>query len=175
MPQDEELTPDDFIVKGKETFAMLFNIFNRTKKLQQQQQIQSKLQQQQLDIQQQQLTLLTKILKEQKDEADECAYLRKNGSVTTTSYTIIDTIKDPGHPIKGYNITNDGDNTIYIGHNVVTSGDGADIIDVTSDLSRFTSILSGETFKCKYNRNGIKNIYMLASVGNSIYRIELVW
>lgn len=115
------------------------------------------------------------ILRELKAEADMCEVLRLNGTVTTTEFTIVNTITDPGHPVKSFELTNDGDNPIYVGFNVVISGEGADIIDVTSTITRFELIASGEDVLYRYNRHGIRNIYLLGSGGNSTYRLKLTW
>lgn len=121
------------------------------------------------------LNIQSKILDELKDEADEGEILRSSGTVTTTAFTIINTITDPGHPVKAFELTNDGDNSIYVGFNVVISSEGADIIDVTNNLSRFDLIANGEDILYKFNRNKIRNIYLLASGGNSDYRLKLTW
>lgn len=119
--------------------------------------------------------LQQKILRELKDDGDLGEVLRASGTVTTTEFTIINTIKDPGHPVKAFELTNDGNNTIYVGHNVVQSGEGADIIDINSDISRFDEILSGEDVIYRYNRHKIRNVYMLAKVAASTFRIKLIW
>ncbi len=119
--------------------------------------------------------LQQKILRELRDDADLGEVLRASGTVTTTEFTIINTIKDPGHPVKAFELTNDGDNTIYVGHNVVQTGEGADIIDIHSDISRFDEILSGEEVIYRYNRHKIRNIYLLSDVGNSTFRVKLIW
>ncbi len=115
------------------------------------------------------------ILKELKLGADDGEVLRLSGTVTTTEFTIVNTITDPGHPIKAFELTNDGPNSIYVGFNVVLSGEGADIIDVANDLSRFDLISSKESIKYSYNRHKIRNIYLLASGGNSNFRLKLIW
>lgn len=119
--------------------------------------------------------LQKQILNELKAEADKGEVIRLSGTVTTTAFTIVDTIKDPGHPIKAFELTNDGANSIYVGFNVVLSGEGADVIDVTNNLSRFDLIANGEDIIYKYNRHKIRNIYLLASGGNSTYRLKLTW
>ncbi len=117
----------------------------------------------------------TEILNELKAEADTGEVLRLYGTATTTAFTIVNTITDPGHPIKAFEFTNDGTNSIYVGFNVVPSGEGADIIDVTNNLSRFDLIVGGEDLIYKYNRNKIRNIYLLSQTGTSTYRIKLTW
>ena len=163
-----QLNPSDFIIQGKESFALLFNIFNRTKKTQ-------SIQEKQLEIQERQLKLLNDILKEQKAEADEGEVMRTSGTVTTTTFTILNTITDPGHPIKAFEFINDGQNPVYVGFNVVPSSEGADTTDVTNDISRFDLINVGEDVSYSYNRRKIRNVYLLALGGNSTYRLKLIW
>jgi len=117
----------------------------------------------------------TDILKELKNEADEGEVMRLSGTVTTTEFTILNTITDPGHPIKAFEFNNDGENSIYVGFNVVLSGEGADIIDVTNNLSRFDLIQPTEDISYSYNRRKIRNIYLLSSGGDSTYRLKLIW
>ncbi len=115
------------------------------------------------------------ILEEQKAEADEGKYRRLSGTVTTSQFTIIDTITDPGHSIKGYKITNDGPNSILFAHNVTISSISPDIVDTISNDSRFELLLLNETSEVSYNRRKIDNVYLLASGGNSDFRAKLVW
>lgn len=119
--------------------------------------------------------LLGKILEQQLEEADEGEFIRRSGTVTTISFVEINTIIDPGHPVKGYAVTNDGPNPIYVAHNVAISSLQPDTVDVTSDISRFNEIAVDDTKKFSYNRRKIRNIYLLARNGNSSYRIWLVW
>jgi len=116
-----------------------------------------------------------KILNELKAEADDGEVMRLSGTVNTTAFTIINTITDPGHPVKAFELTNDGQNSIYVGYNVVLSGEGADIIDVNNDLSRFDLVANRESIRYRFNRNKIRNIYLLSSSGNSTYRLKLIW
>ena len=163
-----EKNPNDFIIQGKESFALLYNIFNRTKKSQE-------IQEKQLKIQEQQLKLLNNILNEQKAEADEGEVLRLSGTATTTTFTIVNTITDPRHPVKAFEFINDGNNSVYVGFNVVQSSEGADTTDVTNDLPRFDLVKTTETLKYSYNRRKIRNIYLLSQNGNSAYRLKLIW
>lgn len=109
-------------------------------------------------------------------EADNGQFLRTSGTVTTTSFTIIDTNVAPGHMVKGYTVKNDGPNNIFVGHNVAISSDvDADIVDVTTLTSRFDEILPNEDIKFIYNRRTIRNVHILASGNNSQFRCWLVW
>jgi len=161
-------TPDDFILEKDETYVVLDDINNNLITLIE---IQVKNQEILTDTQK----IQKQILRELKDEADKGEILRLNGTATTTEFTIVNTITDPGYPVKAFELTNDGDNPIYVGFNVVPSGEGADIIDVTNDISRFELIAAGEDVLYKYNRHKIRNIYLLAHTGNSDYRLKLTW
>lgn len=142
-------TPNDFILQGKESFAILFNIFNRTKKSQ--------------EIQEKQLKILNNILQEQKDEADEGEYRKEDGTATTT-LTKIDIEQLLGHYVKGYTIINDGLNDIYISHNQPNTS-----LDVSPKVK------PDEKTTFTYNRNKIKIIYLNTLSGTSDYRLTLVW
>lgn len=109
------------------------------------------------------------------EEADEAARLLLSGTVLTTQFTILDTDIDPGHPVKGYRVHNDGPNNLYITHNAALSSVGPDIIDVTSTNTIFELLQVNEVAEDSYNRQKIKNIYLLASGGNTSFRAKLVW
>lgn len=134
---------------------------------------QAQLKNQEISIQTQKIQ--KQILKELRASADDGEVIRLNGTVTTTEFTIVNTITDPGHPIKAFTCTNDGNNSIYVGFNVVLSGEGADIIDVTNELGRFDEIAPGEDLIYRYNRHKIRNIYLLAKTDTSTYRLKLIW
>lgn len=135
------------------------------------------LEQQKLILEQQKLTLENQILatKELLEDADMGEYLTESGTVTTTVYTIINTIISPGFPVKGYDIENIGPNDIYFAHNYVNSSTGSDVIDVASSTSRFRILAANKQASINYNRKKIRNIYMLANNGNSRYKITLLW
>lgn len=110
------------------------------------------------------------------DEADEGQFIRTSGTVYTNRFTIIDTMVSPGHMVKGYNVKNDGPHNIYVGHNVTISSDiDADIIDVTTTVSRFEIVEPDEDIKFVFNRKTIRNVHILASGGDSQFRAWLVW
>lgn len=120
--------------------------------------------------------LLGAILKEERDGADEGEYLVLSGKVHTDKFTIIDTQISPGHPVKGYFISNDGPHTIKVAHNAALSSVGPDITDVeNSNTNRFISLLENEVTEFSYNRNKIRNVYILGTEGKSSFRIKLVW
>ncbi len=119
---------------------------------------------------------LSVIEEEMLAEADSGEFLRRTGTVTTTSFVIIDTNASPGHMVKGYTVINDGPNNIYVGHNMAISSElDVDIIDVTSDTSRFAQVLPGEDFKFVFNRRKIRNVHILANGGDSTFRAWLTW
>lgn len=119
---------------------------------------------------------LAVIQEEMLAEADSGEFLRRVGTATTTRFVIVDTNVAPGHLVKGYTIINDGSNNIYVGHNMAISSEvDVDIIDVTSDTSRFAQVLPGEDIKFIFNRRRIRNVHILASGGDSTFRIWLTW
>lgn len=109
------------------------------------------------------------------EEADEGARLLFSGTVLTTRFTVLDTDVDPGHPVKGYRVHNDGPNNLYVAHNAALSSAGPDVIDVTSTNAIFELLQPNEVAEDSYNRKQIKNIYLLASGGNTSFRAKLVW
>jgi len=110
------------------------------------------------------------------EEADEAQFIRTSGTVTTNRFTIIDTNVAPGHMVKSYTVKNDGPNQIYVGHNVAVSSEvDADIIDVTSNASRFNIVDPNEDVRFTFNRKRIRNVHILASGGDSQFRAWLVW
>ena len=119
--------------------------------------------------------LFNSILEELRSDADEGEFLRTSGIATTTKFIIIDTQTAPGHMVKGYTIRNDGPNNIYVAHNAGSSIVDADIIDVTSNVSRFEEVLPNEDIKFVFNRRRIRNVNILASGGNSNFRAWLTW
>lgn len=128
-----------------------------------------------LEIQLETQKIQKAILRELRAEADAGEVIRISGTVTTTAFTIINTITDPGHPAKAFEFNNDGTNPVYVGFNVVPSGEGADIIDISNNLSRFDLVQASEVIAYDYNRNKIRNIYLLASGDSSTYRLKLIW
>lgn len=148
--------PNDFIIQGKESFAILFNIFNRTKKSQ-------TIQEKQLSLLNNILESQNSILKELKDEIDEGKYRIEDGTASTT-LTEIDIEQLLGHYIKSYTIINDGLNNIYIAHNP---------LNVSQDI--FLTIKPDEKNIITYNRNKIKTIYIKTLSGTSDYRLTLTW
>ena len=129
-----------------------------------------------IKVQESQQQVLSAILKEERDGADEGEYLVLSGKVHTTKFTIIDTQLSPGHAVKGYFIQNDGPGIIKVAHNAAISSVGPDIMDVTkSNTNRFISLLANEVTEFSYNRNKIRNIYLLAIDEKSSYRTRLVW
>lgn len=129
-----------------------------------------------LDISYNNQKLLVSILGELKAGADEGEFLRRDGTVTTTQFTILNAMSNPGHPVKAYTVRNDGPNTIYVAHNAAYSSTlDADTIDVTSNTSRFEEILANEDIKFVFNRNAVRSVHILAKDGDSQFRAWLTW
>lgn len=140
------------------------------------------LEQQKLILEQHKLLLEQQILatKELKEDADEGAYITKADTASSSEFYIVDTQIDPGHMVKGYIIHNDGDNSIYVGHNIAQSSIGPDLVnmidaDLNSTTNRFNLIKSCERYQYSINRKKIKNIYLLATKNTSQFRITLTW
>lgn len=116
--------------------------------------------------------LLTDILAELRADADECEYVRQNGSANPATFDIIDVVGLLGHAVKGYTIKNDGAANLFTGHNLTPGS-----IDPNLDVNgvRFSSIFAGENRDFKFNRKKIRNIYIKSSAGNVAYRLWLLW
>lgn len=121
------------------------------------------------------------ILKELQDEADEGKNIVSNGTLSTTTFTIVDTQISPGHPVKGFTVENTSDpatnnNNIYVGMNIVFQPQvDADVVDVIKTNPVFNPLEPGESFEYKFNRNKIKSIHLLAVTGAPTYKSWLVW
>lgn len=115
------------------------------------------------------------ILKELRDEADEGEYLTILDTATTTDFYTVETELSPGHPVKGYAISNEGQNTIYFAHNTSKAGLQASLDDVTSALSRFQQLKCGEEIRYVFNRRKVLNVSLLAKDGDSVFRLFLNW
>lgn len=113
----------------------------------------------------------SKILKEMVDERDEGEYLRRTDTATT-AFTIIDVVGILGFPVKGWEIHNDGNNTILFAHNLMPTAMNMDI-DVNN--TRFSPLLGGDNIAFRFNRRTIRNIYIRTETGTSDYRLWLVW
>lgn len=109
------------------------------------------------------IALLSKINKEQTDEADEGKYRIEDNTATTT-FTEIDVIQLIGHSIKGYMIINDGTNDIYIAHNIV---------NISPDV--LSKVKATEKLTFTYNRDKIQKMYLKTLSGTSDYRLTLIW
>jgi hypothetical protein len=114
------------------------------------------------------------ILKEQRDSADDGGHMQIHGKVYDDKFFIIDTQKDPGHKVKAFVLRNDGPEDIYIAFNAALSSVGPSIEDVKNSLI-FEKLEKNEDKKYGFNRNIIKNIYILARKGESRFRVNLAW
>lgn len=120
-------------------------------------------------------TLLAEIVTELREDSDEGCTLPFSGTVTTSSFVFIDTITSPEHNVKGFSVQNDGPNSIYVGFNVTKAGLEPMLSDITSNLSRFREVKTGEEIRFIFNRRKIENVAFIATVGPSLYRGWLVW
>jgi len=166
---------DDLIVKYDELLESQVKILNNQLQL-------FDIQSQLLNIQTRNIVinhgnqkLLKLILHELKDGADQGGSLPKSGTVTSSAFAIIDTQIDPGHPVKSILVKNDGPNPIFITYNGAPSSVGPDIVDVLSYDTRFFRLKKNEEKRFIFNRNVIRNVYLLSIGGDSSYRAELVW
>lgn len=117
--------------------------------------------------------LLSSILKELRDEADEGEYMFMSGTATTVlSANITDLLAVMNHPVKGYLIKNDGANTLEVGHNITPSSIDSNIPTASA---RFYPVFIGEQHKEMFNRKVIRNVYIRTAAGNSAYRMWLLW
>jgi hypothetical protein len=116
--------------------------------------------------------LLSSILKELKDDADEGEYYRQEAVANPITFNIIDFLAILGFPVRGYMIKNAGVNTILYGHNITDLS-----IDTNIDTgsARFNTLLANDEDKFTYNRKRIKNIYIKSVGGNSAYKLRAVW
>ena len=114
------------------------------------------------------------ILKEQRDEADEGGRMQIHGKAHDDKFFIVDTQKDPGHKVKAFVLRNDGPEDIYIAYNAALSSVGPSIEDVKKSLI-FEKLERNEDKKYAFNRNVIKNIYILAHKDESRFRVNLAW
>jgi hypothetical protein len=114
------------------------------------------------------------ILKEQRDGADEGGRMQIHGKARDDKFFIVDTQKDPGHKIKAFVLRNDGPEDISIAYNAAISSVGPSIEDVKKSLI-FEKLERNEDKKYAFNRNVIKNIYILADKGESHFRVNLAW
>lgn len=184
-----EMKPNDFAMDEDRVFMALYNVWNRAKRTEnvQREILEIELKNQELlksniVIQLRNEKLLSAILEkekailvEEKASADEGEYIIINGTVSSSSFTIIDTDTDPGHPVKGYFVRNTGNFSIFIAHNAALSSVGPDVIDVNSNITRFEILQPNDTTEASFNRNKIKNIYLLASGGDTTFKTKLVW
>jgi hypothetical protein len=114
------------------------------------------------------------ILKEQRDSADGGGRMQVHGKAYDDKFFIVDTQKDPGHKVKSFVLRNDGPEDIYMAFNAAISSVGPSIEDVKKSLI-FEKLERNEDKKYSFNRNIIKNIYILAHKGESRFRINIAW
>lgn len=164
MPQAKN--KPDIIDADKAIFVTLDDISRNFKKL-------LKTQAELLKTASENQELLSSILKELRDEADEGEYMFVSGTATTDpSLNITDLLATLGFPVKGYTIKNDGANTLEVGHNITRSSIDS---NVQTASARFYPVIAGERHKEMFNRKVIRNVYIRTNVGTSAYRLWLLW
>ncbi len=121
--------------------------------------------------------LLTSILQELKDDADEGQELTQNGTVTDTEFVFTDIGQlRQGLRVKGFELANDGtDNAMYFGWNVTEGGLQPSLDDPTSNLTKFRLLQPGDSIKIIFNRKVIRNIALISQQDSSAYRLWMVW
>lgn len=117
-------------------------------------------------------SLLTQILRENQDNADQGEYIRREETANPNTFNIYDFLGILGFPVKGFYLKNDGANTIIYGHNITEFSIDASI---NTNDARFSSLYTHEEERFIFNRKRIKNIYILSVGGNSAYRLKAVW
>lgn len=214
-PKDngKEYSPKDFeIDSGQDIFMVMYNVFNRLKKLQQLETTQLKIQENQqkleitqLKIQDGQTKLLETILKTNKTIAEMQMFQTKlfkdilktdetilgiqkmsidggkrlpiDNIVGSKKFLVIDIENDPGHPVKGFFIKNNGPYPIFVsdGENMV----GPSIEDVKAS-KRFYKIDVDQEKERHINVPRITDIYIIQDPDidteeTSSFTGELVW
>jgi hypothetical protein len=172
--QDEELTDSDMPELEITTESLLSDQLDATKELMR---VQEDICEQNKDNQ----TTLNDIkkinlaiLKELRDGADEGGRMQIHGKAHDDKFFIIDTQKDPGHKIKAFVLRNDGPEDIYMAYNAALSSIGPSIEDVKKSFV-FEKLERNEDKRYAFNRNVIKNIYILAHKDESRFRVNLAW
>jgi hypothetical protein len=113
------------------------------------------------------------LISEVADRRDQGEYRIYKDTANTTDFDL-DLIKDYGFPVKGYILSNDGDNTIEIGH---MSEDY--LLDVSPE--RFYPVYPDDApwevmYDLKQRQGeGIRRIILRTTTGTSKYRLWLFW
>lgn len=131
--------------------------------------------QQMLDVSLLNQKLLNNILKEIKERSDEGKRLIFRGDVSTTVFTILDTTLAPGYSVKGYSVENTGINPLFVAHNAAISSVGPDIIDINASPNIFELLQPGDITENSYNKNVVKNLYLLAMTATTSHKTKLFW
>lgn len=118
---------------------------------------------------------LNSILKEILDEADEGLFMESHGTVGTANFVVVNVEVILDHRVKGYYLKNEGPNDILFSHNLTPDGTTVEATTLDMTSTNLTVVKSGEIESFTYNRNKIKNVYLLGSGGSSSYRLKLVW
>jgi len=105
-----------------------------------------------------------KILSDWSD-AGESIYKSDTASTTVIDY---DYIRDIDHPVKGFTLINDGNNTINMGYN---ASEG--LLDVSPE--RYSDVLTKEKFRQEFKEQRIRRIIVKTTAGVSNYRLWVWW
>lgn len=161
--------PDDFILNpALSNFALLDQISRRTREsLETQTEIIRLLQSNQIT--------LDGILKEIKNEADEGLFMESHGLVGTVNFVVVNVEVILDHRAKGYYLKNDGPNDMLLSHNLTPDGVTLEAANLDRTGINLTTVKTGEVESFVFNRNVIRNVYLLAVGGDSNYRLKLVW
>ncbi len=105
-----------------------------------------------------------KILSDWSD-AGESIYKSETASTTAIDY---DYIRDIDHPVKGFTLINDGNNTINIGYNA-----SKELLDVSPE--RYSDVLTKEKLRQEFKEQRIRRIIVKTTAGVSNYRLWVWW
>ncbi len=108
-----------------------------------------------------------KVLKILSDWSDAGESIYKSDTATTTVIDY-DYIRDIDHPVKGFTLINDGNNTINLGYN---ASEG--LLDVSPE--RYSDVLTKEKFRQEFKEQRIRRIIVKTTSGVSNYRLWVWW
>ena len=166
----ENSNPSEFIMDDKgEAFIQLDDINNNLRNL-------SKNINNSNELMTSQNKLLSLILNELLDQRDEGKSIYNNGTLSTTTFTVIDTQLSPGHLVKGYTVRNTGLTNMFVAHNISMQPQvDIDVIDTLKTNPIFTTITPNEIESISYNVKCIKSVHLLAVTGTPTYKMKMVW
>lgn len=176
-------TPDDFILP-QDLEVPILNIENAVRRNEkfQKQILESQLRSQDLlneliKVNLRNEKLLTGVLGILESEADDGQRVTITDTAISSEFFIINTEKIPGHPIRAYEIKNDGPNVLFVSENEHIVGPSLE--DVLTRQSRFYPLKKNEQKRFAFNRKKIQNIYVVSDPrikdGKSNFRADLIW